>query len=180
MSLLYKPSSAVPMTSYKHRSKRSKRSKRRKKTTKRRGDDCEYIPCGSSMNKCRPSYCYPESSRNWTLCNMSNWSKDWRNFSKHSRRRYSKLRRHCQKEKSTTTKMQGRKERRPRHTVDAITLHNKMPYIWRHLRPGTRKQMIRLANAPKDRIDIPGHIFAPSGKKNEPQFAALRRKYKSI
>lgn len=173
------------MASYKHRSKRTKRNKRNKrskriKRTRRRDDECAYVPCGSSMNKCSPSYCYPESSRNWTLCNMSNWRKDRRNFSKHGRRRYSKLRLHCRKDKSTTTKMRGRKRRRPRHTVDAVTLHNKMPYIWRHLRPRTRKQMIRLANAPKERINIPGHIFAPSGKKNDPQFAALRRKYKGI
>ena len=41
-----------------------------KKCTKYR--KCRNVPCNSGMNKCRPSYCVPGSSRNWTLCNMAN------------------------------------------------------------------------------------------------------------
>ena len=34
---------------------------------------CSHVPCNRSMNKCRPSYCVPGSSRNWTYCNMVNY-----------------------------------------------------------------------------------------------------------
>ncbi len=37
---------------------------------------CSHVPCNSYMNKCRPEYCVPGSSSNWSLCNMSNWGKN--------------------------------------------------------------------------------------------------------
>lgn len=162
-----------------YKKKKTKRIKRTKRTkTKRKNpNNCKYVPCGASINKCRPSYCYPESSRNWTFCNMSNWSKDKHNFSQKTRIKYAKLKRYCKPQKYITKQ---KRVSQPKYTVDAITLHNKMPYIWRHLRPETRKQMIRLANMPKKNINIQGHIFSPSGEKNNPQYATLRKKYKNI
>lgn len=142
------------------RSRRSGRIKKKNRTPrKRKGDVCDYVPCGAALNRCRPSYCYPQSSRNWTTCNMSNWSKDSKNFSRAARRRYAALRRTCRREKREHVERIRRRGRRPRYSVDAITLHNKMPYIWRFMRPETRKEMIRLAKLPVSKINIPGHIY---------------------
>ena len=120
---------------------------------------CDYVPCGESLNRCRPSYCFPKSSRNWTTCNMSNWSKDTKHFSPSQRRRYAELRRTCKPEKRARVDRVKRRGRRPRYSVDAITLHNKMPYIWRFLRRDTRKRMIQLAKQPVSKINIPGHLY---------------------
>ena len=90
---------------------------------------------------------------------MSNWSKDTNNFSPAARKRYAKLRRTCRRETRQHVERIRRRRRSPRHSVDAITLHNKMPYIWRFLRPETRKEMVRLAKLPVSKINIPGHIY---------------------
>ena len=139
---------------------------------------CEHVPCNSTMNKCKPSYCVPGSSRNWSLCNMSNWVKGYKNY-----------RHNCKDESKCILK----NTKKTKHTVDANTLHNKMPYIWRFLKPKTRKLMIDLAKKPVSIINIPGHIFPDlkkhktinsvfknMTKKNRKRFYKLRKKYKDI
>ena len=112
---------------------------------------CSHVPCNSSMNKCRPSYCVPGSSRNWSYCNMVNWGHG-----------YEKYKSTCRDEKNCKLI----KTKKTKNTIDAITLHNKMPYIWRFLKPQTRKHMIELANMKVNKINIPGHIFPESNIKN--------------
>ena len=139
---------------------------------------CEHVPCGSTMNKCKPSYCVPGSSRNWSLCNMANWGL-----------LYEKYTHNCRDESKCILK----NTKKTKHTVDANTLHNKMPYIWRFLKPKTRKLMIDLAKKPVSIINIPGHIFPDlkkhqtinsvfknMTKKNRKRFYKLRKKYKDI
>jgi hypothetical protein len=139
---------------------------------------CEHVPCNSTMNKCKPSYCVPGSSRNWSLCNMANWGL-----------LYEKYRHNCRDESKCIIK----NTKKTKHTVDANTLHNKMPYIWRFLKPKTRKLMIDLAKKPVSIINIPGHIFPDlkkhqtinsvfknMTKKNRKRFYKLRKKYKDI
>ena len=122
---------------------------------------CENVPCGEAMNRCKPSYCYTESSRNWTLCNMG--------------------RGNCRDESKCKL---NKTKRKPRHTVLAKTLHEKMPYIWRFLRPQTRKHMIELANKPVNKINIPSHVFdTPINrmpKSQRKRYRTLRKKYKNI
>ena len=87
------------------------------------------------------------------------------------------------------------KTKKTKNTVDALTLHNKMPYIWRFLKPKTRKYMIELANKKVKKINIPFHIFPDlkinnrenlykitknMTKKNRQNFFSLRKKYKNI
>lgn len=141
---------------------------------------CDHVPCNSSMNRCTPSYCVPGSSRNWSHCNMANWGDG-----------YTKYESMCKDERKC--KMQ--KTKKTQNTVDALILHKKMPYIWRFLKPQTRKLMIELANQPLKKINIPFHIF-PDFKnkkemnvkkmtknmtqKNRKLFYKLRKKYKNI
>jgi len=131
---------------------------------------CENVPCGQAMNKCKPSYCVKGSSRNWTTCNMANWG------GPHA------LRGSCQDE----SKLRMNKTRKKtRNTVDALTLHHKMPYIWRFLKPHTRRHMIELANKPIKEINIPAHVFPDKPnkfqtKKDKLRYNKLRRTYKRI
>ena len=111
---------------------------------------CDHVPCGHGMNHCLPSYCVPGSSRNWSYCNMANWGSGYENYKSTCRDE-----RKCKLMKTKKTK----------NTVDALTLHNKMPYIWRFLKPTTRKHMIELANMKVKKINIPGHIFPDLNKK---------------
>lgn len=127
---------------------------------------CDHVPCNSTMNKCTPSYCVPGSSRNWGHCNMANWGKG-----------YEKYKSTCRDESKCTLK----KTKKTRNTVDALTLHNKMPYIWRFLKPKTRKHMIELANKPVKEINIPYHIFPDilnnKNNKNNKKNKKKRRQY---
>ena len=122
---------------------------------------CDNVPCGEAMNSCKPSYCYPQSSRNWTVCNMG--------------------RGNCRDESKCKL---NRTRSKPKHTVLAKTLHEKMPYIWRFLRPQTRKHMIRLANMPVSKINIPAHVFdTPVNrlpKHLRSKYRTLRKKYRKI
>lgn len=138
---------------------------------------CKNVPCNSTMNRCKPSYCVPGSSRNWNYCNMSNWGKKYRKYKKR-----------CKSEKNCIL---NRTSKITKNTVDALILHNKMPYIWRFLKPTTRKYMIELANKSKKKINIPFHIFPDNNnniyhytknmtQKNRKLFHKLRKKYKSI
>ncbi len=141
---------------------------------------CDYVPCNSGMNKCKPSYCVPGSSRNWSHCNMSNWGSQ-----------YEKYMATCKDE----SKCKIKKTKKTKNTVDALTLHNKMPYIWRFLKPKTRKFMIELATKPVSIINIPFHIFPDLNlkkrenikkivknmtRKNRKLFYSLRKKYREI
>ena len=141
---------------------------------------CEHVPCNATMNSCRPSYCVPGSSRNWSHCNMSNWGIG-----------YEKYKITCKDE----TKCKMQKTKKTQNTVDALVLHNKMPYIWRFLKPQTRKLMIELANKPLKKINISFHVFPDLNKKNgmnarkmgknmtqknRKLFHKLRKKYKNI
>ena len=105
------------------------------------------------MNKCKPEYCVPGSSSNWSLCNMSNWGN-----------KYKKYKKFCKNE----SKCKMQKTKKQKHKVDAQMLHKKMPYIWRHLKPHTRKHMIELAKKPISKIDIPFHVF--QDKKNKKNY----------
>ena len=142
---------------------------------------CDHVPCNATMNRCRPHYCFPESSRNWGYCNMANWKG----------KNYKKYKSYCKDE----TKCKYTKTKKTKHTVDAMILHNKMPYIWRFLKPNTRKIMIDLANKPVKTINIPFHIYPGKTIKNKRQikqivknmtksnrkrFYKLRRKYKDV
>jgi hypothetical protein len=147
---------------------------------------CHHVPCGNNMNKCIPSYCVPDfkynnhTSRNWGYCNMANWGPN-----------YEKYKKTCKSENNCKLI----KTKKTKNTVDALTLHNKMPYIWRFLKPKTRKLMIELANKEVKKINIPFHIFPDlkinnrenlykivknMTKKNRKKFFSLRKKYKNI
>ena len=133
---------------------------------------CKNVPCNHAMNGCRPSYCVPGSSRNWTLCNMSEWGGE-----------YKHLKKHCKDD----TKCKIVKSKVTKDTVDSKTLHNKMPYIWRFLKPKTRKMMIKLANKPTSTINIPFHIWPDKNprlnamtKRHRKLFKQLRKTYKNI
>jgi len=84
-----------------------------------------------------------------------------------------------------------------RNTVDARILHNKMPYIWRFLKPHTRKYMIELANKKVQEINVPYMLFPDIPKKTSAssfikkmtrrlpkrvrkQFYTRRKKYRNI
>ena len=133
---------------------------------------CENVPCGHTMNKCKPSYCVPGSSRNWTQCNMSNWGGP----------QSHRLRRTCRDESKCRT---SKRTAKTRDTVDAQTLHQKMPYIWRFLKPHTRRHMIELAKKPVKEINIPSHVFPDSPnkfqtKKQAHRYKQLRKRYRKI
>jgi len=71
--------------------------------------------------------------------------------------------------------------------VDVKVLHKKMPYIWRFLRPSTRKNMVKLAKLPISKLNIKGSIFDDTIGKNKTKnkkllkyFNTLKRKYKGI
>lgn len=124
---------------------------------------CAHVPCNSGMNKCKPEYCVPGSSSNWSLCNMSNWGE-----------KYKKYKKICKNE----SKCKMQKTRKQKNKVDALILHKKMPYIWRHLKPNTRKFMIELANKPIEKINIPFHVF--QDKKNKKTLKSMNKKEREL
>ena len=153
---------------------------------------CKYVPVGNSMNRCLPSYTYPNSSRNWSYCNMANWGK-----------RYKKYKSRCKTEKNCklikTNKV-------TKNTIHALEMHKKMPYIWRFLKPQTKKLIIKLGNKSKKYINVPFEVFPEKinifnklkknntlyskkylnkltknmTQKNKQKFIKLRKMYKSI
>ena len=160
--------------------RKNKKNQKNIKSTCNIYKSCDHVPCNSTMNKCTPSYCVPGSSRNWGYCNMANWGPD-----------YKKYKSACKDER----KCKLVKTKKTKNTVDALTLHNKMPYIWRLLKPKTRKYMIELANKKVKKINIPFHIFPDlkinkrenlhkiaknMTKKNKKNFFFLRNKYNKI
>ncbi len=112
---------------------------------------CAHVPCGhgpSTHNGCKPSYCYSKkhkgSSKNWNSCNMKNW------FAKGTPR-HTYQSSFCKKKPKNVVK--SNKTRIDKYQVDALVLHNKMPYIWRFMSPRTQKKMIILAKLPKRTVN---------------------------
>ncbi len=135
---------------------------------------CKNVPCNEAMPGCPPSYCTPGSSRNWTLCNMSEFGG-----------KYSKFKKYCKNNNKCITK----KTKKTKNTVLATELHKKMPYIWRFLKPNTRKLMIKIAKQPISKINIPLHVWPDNNQKinlnnmtikNRSLYKQLRKTYKNI
>ena len=153
--------------------KRSVKKLSKNKTNRCKWDSCDQVPCGKSMPNCVPNYCYRRgslSSRNWGHCNMRYLSSNPIHKIKcvKEMKKFEKCKRNKTKKKTT-------------QTVDVKTLHNKMPYIWRFLRIGTRKNMIKLAQQPISKINIKGSLFGEKiPTKYKKKFERLRRKYKDI
>lgn len=124
---------------------------------------CKNVPCGKSMNRCNPKYCYSKmnsSSKNWSKCNMKKWDPKYKKYCKSE----SKCR------ISTTRKI-------IRNSVNVETLHKKMPYIWRYLKPRTKKHIINLSKMSINKIDIPFFLWSKDNNKTKRR---LERKYKDI
>lgn len=156
----------------------SKRKKTRKQN-KCRWKKCKYVPCGKSMPQCKPNYCHEKgklSSRNWGYCNILDKVKN------KNKTKYKQL---CQKEKKIFKKCKHNKTRKITNlSVDVNMLHNKMPFIWRFLKPNTRKHMIKLAKMPVSKINIPFSLYGDNGefipKKYKKLRKTLRKKYRNI
>ena len=99
---------------------------------------CRQVPCGETMNRCSPSYC-STGSKNWGLCNMSNWGG-----------KYRSLRSHCRSEK----KCKMVENRVSEDQVPMAILEAKLPFIWRHLGNKTRRKMVRLSRLPIEKLNI--------------------------
>ena len=115
---------------------------------------CKHVPCGmapSTHNGCKPKYCYSEkrkvgSAKHWSSCNMKNW------FAKGTPR-HTYQSSFCKK----PMKVKKVRSKPGKYQVDVMTLHNKMPYIWRFLPPKIQKRMVVLAMLPKRIINtFPG------------------------
>lgn len=143
---------------------------------------CHHVPCGTSMNGCKPEYCYSDyhkgSSKSWSYCNMGEWGG-----------KYKKYLLQCQSQKKCKIK----KSRKDKNSVDVYELHNKMPYIWRYLKPKTRKYMIQLAKKSVKKLNIPFSLFNNRENKkyinkitknmtreNKKKFYSLRHKFRDI
>lgn len=116
---------------------------------------CDDVPCGKCLKykECQPDYCHSYS-------NNDSSSRNW-----------------CNEIKDETLYKTKYKEM----YVNANTLHKKMPYIWRFLRKGTRKEMIRLAQLPINKINIPFTIFSKHKDSNIRKKArTLKKRYKDI
>ena len=177
----------------KHRNK-TRKIKHRNKTRKNNKcniyKSCNHVPCGHTMNKCKPSYCITDpkhkyskyQSRNWSVCNMVNWGKQYHHYKPRCRDETK-----CTLLNTPITK----------YSVDALELHNKFPYIWRFLKPSTKRHIIDIASKSVDEINIPYDIFPEYdnkkeersiirnitkkiNKKNRKKFFTLRKKYKTI
>ena len=151
--------------------------------------NCNKVPPGKSMNNCRPRYVSPHfnqkstaSANNWGFCNMKNWNPK-------KSIKYKYYQQYCINQNNCSLV----KKSKNTNSVDALQLHNKMPYIWRFLKPKTRKHMIELANKPVKQINLPFSLFpdtiknkSPSqtlkmyDKKTRKKIYTLRKKYKNI
>ena len=124
-------------------------------------NSCKHTPCGKALsthNNCKPSYCYPSESKNWSFCNMKNW------YASGTRKHF------IYKSKCKTGKniKKSKKKSIDKLQVDALTLHNKMPYIWRFMTPKTQKKMIILAKLPVNLINTwPSYNRKYKTKKNK-------------
>ena len=135
---------------------------------------CANMNCEQVNRKCRPEYCSDDkngASKSWGYCNMLHW--------KHIELspNYTKIKQNCLKEPKYKT--HNTKKNKRTISVDAEMLHHKMPYIWRFLKPTTRRKMIELAKKEVDEINIPFMVFT---KKRNPTklIKQYRQKYKDI
>lgn len=120
---------------------------------------CSNMDCGSTDQKCRPEYCSNNkngASKSWGYCNRLHNPK-W-------------IQARC---------INHRKKTKQTISVDAELLHKKMPYIWRFLKPKTRRTMIELAKQPTHKINVPFMVFTKD-KHPTKKIKKLRKKYKHI
>jgi hypothetical protein len=125
--------------------------------------NCNNVPCGSCNPYCKPSYCFNKntvSTKNWCDCNISNKTKK------------------CKQNKlNYVSKISNIKE----HNIPIDVLNKKFPYIWRFLRQGTKKEILRLSQLEIDEINIPFSLYdTPSNSKHKKQIKTLKKKYKDI
>ena len=64
-----------------------------------------------------------------------------------------------------------------KNSVDVLTLHSNMPYIWRYLKPNTRKHIINLSKMQINEINIPFYLWSKGNNKTKKK---LEKKYKNI
>jgi hypothetical protein len=64
---------------------------------------------------------------------------------------YEHLRKACRSQKKCRM---SKRRKVSKDQVDALELHNKMPYIWRFLDDKTRRKMVYLARKPVSEINI--------------------------
>jgi len=137
--------------------------------------------CDSSDSTCRPEYCSNNdngASKSWGYCNMLHW--------KHIKEspNYKRIQKLCIKDmnKYSGSKPQRKSRSKSRSkpiSVNAELLHHKMPYIWRFLKPKTRRKIIELAKQPVDKINVPFLVFTKN-KNPTKKIKKLRKKYKDI
>ena len=125
--------------------------------------NCNNVPCGSCNPYCKPYYCFNKntvSTKNWCDCNISNKTKK------------------CKQNKlNYVSKISNIKE----HNIPVDVLNKKFPYIWRFLRQGTKKEILRLSQLEIDEINIPFSLYdSPSNSKHKKQIKTLKKKYKDI
>lgn len=135
---------------------------------------CNKVPCGSCNPYCKPSYCYNKrtiSTKNWCVCNMLN-------VSNKTKRANTELKKRCVEEKRHYKPKPSDEDE---HTIPVDVLNKKMPYIWRFLRQGTKKEILRLAELDVNEINIPFNVYdSPSNSKYKKQIKTLKKKYKDI
>jgi len=133
------------------------------------------MDCDQGDYKCRPEYCSNNkdgSSKSWGYCNMLHWKKMINSPN------YEKFLKLCIKELKTKKNI-PRKKTKHTLSVNAELLHHKMPYIWRFLKPKTRRKMIELAKEPIKKINIPFMVFTKK-RKTSKEIKKLRSKFKDI
>ena len=172
-----------------HTKKQNTIRKKNNKTKRcKKYKSCKAVPCGETIPHCPPYYCYKKnkgSSKNWHYCNMIDHFLD-KNTPRYNKfvKKYGKK---CKIEKKRYKSCKLNKTKKIPLQVDVKVLHKKMPYIWRFLRPSTRKNMIKLAKLPISKLNIKGSIFDDTIGKNKTKnkkllkyFKTLKRKYKGI
>jgi len=135
----------MPLQNRKHQKEKQRKNKNKTCKIYR---SCEHVPCQSGMVGCRPKYCSRGSS-SWASCNMANW-----NPSETGGVSFEHLRARCKEQYPVRGCKMSRRRKISTDQVDALELHNKMPYIWRHLDNKTRRKMVRLARKPVSEINI--------------------------
>ena len=151
----------------------------------KRYKSCKKVPCGCSKPTCPPEYCYntkqnkknkATTSKNWTNCNMIFAYNDKNPHHIKTCKKF--LKKYKQKNLNKSKKIHTK------NSVNAKTLHQKMPYLWRFLKPKTRKHLVDLAKKPIHLINIPFHVFENLNKKTQKKHIKkqrqLKKKYKDI
>ena len=148
-------------------------------TKKCRWKTCDDVPCGKSMPQCTPKYCNSSrknslSSKSWGYCNIIN------NKTRKTKYMIDKCKEEMERFKSCKMAKSRSKDE---IDVDINRLHNAMPYIWRFLRKGTRKEMVRLANLSPKELNIPFSLYSekkPVQKNRLKRYKKLKKIYKDI